>query len=194
MSATIPDFGSAETRFVFDESCFQQDFFQLFSLPQTCRIDNTLLERHYHALQEQVHPDKFSHLSEAERRVSMQWATRVNEAYQTLSNTARRARYLLSLHGVDIQDESNTAMPADFLMEQMEWREAIEEARQGRDVAELDKLESRLQREIRNLEGQLEDRVDASQDYMAAAGDVRKLKFLEKIAEEIASAFDAIDN
>lgn len=173
---------------------FQQDFFQLFSLPQNFRLDNTLLERHYHALQEQVHPDKFCHLSETERRVSMQWATRVNEAYQTLSNPARRARYLLSLHGIDIQDESNTAMPANFLMEQMEWREAIEEAKQGRDAAELDRLESRLQREIHDLEAQLAASIDDSRDYAAAAGDVRKLKFLEKLAEEIASAFDAIDN
>jgi len=172
---------------------FQQDFFQLFDLPQNFRLDNALLERYYHALQEHVHPDKFSHLSEAERRVSMQWAMRVNEAYQTLSNPVRRARYLLSLHGVDIQEESNTAMPADFLMEQMEWREAIEEARQARDTAELDTLESRLQQEIRSLESQLATSIDDSRDYAAAAGDVRKLKFLEKLAEEIASAFDAID-
>ena len=172
---------------------FQQNFFELFGLPQTCRLDNTLLERHYHALQEQVHPDRFSHLSEAERRVSMQWATRVNEAYQTLSNTAMRARYLLSLHGIDIQDENNTAMPADFLMGQMEWREAIEEARQARDSAELDKLESRMQQEMHALEAQLVVRIDDSRDYAAAAGDVRKLKFIEKLAEEIHAAFDAID-
>ena len=152
-----------------------------------------LLERHYHALQEQVHPDKFSRLSEAERRVSMQWATRVNEAYQTLNNPARRARYLLSLHGVDIREESNTSMPADFLMEQMEWREAIDEARQARDAVELDKLESHLQREMRDLESRLAARIDDRQDYAAAAGDVRKLKFLEKLMEEIASAFDVID-
>ena len=173
---------------------FQQDFFQLFGLPPACRLDTALLERHYHALQEQVHPDKFSHLSEAERRVSMQWATRVNEAYQTLNNSVMRARYLLSLHGIDIQEENNTAMPADFLMEQMEWREAIEEARQARDAAELDTLESRLQHEMRDLEAQLVGKIDDRQDYAAAAGDVRKLKFLEKLAEEIACAFDAIDN
>ena len=172
---------------------FQQDFFQLFDLPASCRLDNALLDQYYHALQEQVHPDKFSHLSEAERRVSMQWATRVNEAYQTLSNPAKRARYLLSLHGVDIQEETNTAMPADFLMEQMEWREAIGEARQARDAAELDKLESRLQHEMRGLEAQLADEIDTRRDYAAAAESVRKLKFQERLAEEIASAFDEID-
>ncbi|MDE2118123.1 MAG: Fe-S protein assembly co-chaperone HscB [Betaproteobacteria bacterium] len=172
---------------------FQQDFFQLFGLPASYRLDGALLDQSYHALQEQVHPDKFSHLSEAERRISMQWATRVNEAYQTLSNPARRARYLLSLHGVDIQEETNTAMPADFLMEQMEWREAIGEARQARDAVELDKLESRLQREMRGLEAQLADKIDIECDYAVAAESVRKLKFQERLAEEIASAFDAID-
>lgn len=191
MQAAAPDFGNAETRLVFDNSRFQQDFFQLFGLPPTCRLDNALLERHYHALQEQVHPDKFSHLSEAERRVSMQWATRVNEAFQTLSNPVMRARYLLSLHGIDIHKES--AMGADFLMEQMEWREAIEEALRARDASELDKLESRLQHEMRGLEAQLAASIDDRQDYAAAAGDARKLRFLEKLAEEIASAFDAID-
>jgi len=172
---------------------FQQDFFQLFGLPASYLLDNALLDQYYHALQEQVHPDKFSHLSEAERRVSMQWATRVNEAYQTLSNPARRARYLLSLHGVDIQEETNTAMPADFLMEQMEWREAIEEAQQARDVVVLDKLESRLQHEVRALQEQLAGEIDTKRDYAAAAGSVRKLKFLEKLAQEIHAAFDAID-
>ncbi len=172
---------------------FQQNFFQLFGLPPSYRLNNALLDRYYHALQEQVHPDKFSHLSEAERRVSMQWATRVNEAYQTLSNPAMRARYLLSLHGVSIQEESNTAMPADFLMEQMEWREAIEEAQQARDAVVLDKLESRLQHEVRALQEQLAGEIDTKRDYAAAAGSVRKLKFLERLAEEIHAAFDAID-
>ncbi len=176
-----------------EETGFQQDFFQLFGLPASYRLDGALLDQSYHALQEQVHPDKFSHLSEAERRISMQWSARVNEAYQTLSNPARRARYLLSLHGVDIQEETNTAMPADFLMEQMEWREAIEEARQARDAGALDKLELRLQHETQTLQEQLSDEIDTRRDYAAAAGDVRKLKFLEKLAEEIHSAFDTID-
>src|SRR5512135_2518203 len=114
---------------------FQQDFFSLFTLPARFQIDSTALEQSYRALQAQVHPDKFAHLSEAERRLSMQWATRVNEGYQTLRNPLNRARYLLSLHGIDTQEDSNTAMPAEFLMQQMEWREALEETREARDGA-----------------------------------------------------------
>lgn len=194
MQASTPDLGSAETRLVFDNSRFQQDFFQLFGLPASYRIDGALLDQHYHALQTQVHPDRFSHLSEAERRISMQWATRVNEAYQTLYNPIKRARYLLSLRGVDIKEEINTAMSADFLMEQMEWREAIQEAGEARDAGALDKLELRLQHEVSALQERLAEEIDITGDYAAAAESVRKLKFLEKLAEEIASALDAMDH
>jgi molecular chaperone HscB len=125
--------------------------------------------------------------------MSMQWATRVNEAYQTLRRPIARARYLLSLHGVDTQEETNTAMPMDFLMDQMEWREAIEEAQQACATDQLDKLEARLQHEVRLLQELLAVKIDDEQSYVAAAEGVRKLKFFEKLAEEIASAFDVID-
>ena len=187
------DFGSAETRFIFDESCFQRNFFQLFGLPEHYRLDNAQLDQKFHALQMQVHPDKFAHLPESERRLSMQWATRVNEAYQALRSPIARARYLLALHGVDTQEESNTAMPMDFLVGQLEWREAVEDARRAGDTGQLNKLEARLRHEMRELEAQLAARIDDSCEYAAAAGDVRKLKFMEKLAEDIASAFDAID-
>ena len=108
---------------------FQQDFFRLFNIPSRYQIDSAALEQSYRALQAQVHPDKFAHLSEHERRMAMQWATRANEGYQTLRSPLNRARYLLSLHGVDTQEDSNTAMPVDFLMQQMEWREALEETK-----------------------------------------------------------------
>ncbi len=172
---------------------FRQNFFQLFSLPQHFRLDGPQLEQQYHALQTRVHPDKFAHLSEAERRVSMQWATRVNEAYQTLRSPVNRARYLLSLHGVDTQEETNTAMPGDFLIRQMEWREAIEEALQAHDASALDELESSLRRETAEMEDSLASKIDDERSYAAAAGEVRKLKFLERLAEEIASAYDQID-
>jgi molecular chaperone HscB len=172
---------------------FQQDFFSLFNLPARFQIDSLVLEQNFRALQAQVHPDKFAHLSEAERRLSVQWATRVNEGYQALRNPLNRARYLLTLHGVDTQEESNTSMPADFLMQQMEWREALEEARQAKDSAVLDELEQRMQHMVRTLQQELARDIDDTRDYAAASGIVRKLKFLEKLAEEIGSAFEELD-
>src|SRR4030065_1881492 len=94
---------------------FQHNHFQLFGLAQSYRIDTAQLEQQYRALQAQVHPDKSAHLPVAEQRLAMQRATLVNEAYQTLRSPLRRARYLLSLHGGDIQEENNTVMPLDFL-------------------------------------------------------------------------------
>ena len=172
---------------------FQQNHFQLFGLAQSYQIDAAQLEQQYRALQVLVHPDKSAHLPDAEQRVAMQHATLVNEAYQTLRSPLRRARYLLSLHGVDIQEENNTVMPLDFLMAQMEWREAVVEAQQARDAAALAQLEARLLRETRELEVQLAVKIDTEKDYAAAAGSVRKLRFMEKLAEEIHAAYDAID-
>ena len=173
---------------------FQLDFFQLFGLPTRYRVDGDVLEQRFHALQMQVHPDRFSHLPEPERRVSMQWATRVNEAYQTLVDPVSRARYLLALRGVHTEEETNTAMPADFLLEQMEWREAIHEARTMCDAAALDELEQRLQNDMHILQQQLADKIDTEHDYIVAAGTVRKLKFLEKLTDEIDSAYDQLDH
>jgi len=173
---------------------FQQNFFRLFELPEQYRIDSARLDQQYHALQTQVHPDKFAHLSEAERRVSMQWATRTNEAYQTLRKPISRARYLLGLRGVDTQEETNTAMPMDFLLAQMEWREAIGQAQQSGVAAELDKQEVRLNLETRALQEMLASKLDDEHDDAVAVESVRKLRFLEKLAEEIDSAFDSIDN
>ena len=172
---------------------FQQTFFQLFGLAQSFHLDTRSLERQYRAMQMVVHPDKFAHLPDAEQRVAMQQATFVNEAYQTLRSPLRRARYLLKLNGVDTQEETNTAMPMDFLIAQMEWREAVIEAQQARDADALGELQTRMQTETGGLEAQLADKIDTEKNYAAAAELVRKLRFMEKLAEEIHAAYDAID-
>jgi molecular chaperone HscB len=170
----------------------RQTHFQLLGLPEQFRLDAERLNRQFLALQTQVHPDKFAHLPEAERRLSAQWSTRVNEACDVLRNPVARARYLLALRGVDTQEETNTAMPMDFLMRQMEWREAIAEARG--DVERLEKIESRLREEKRALQEQLAVALDDQRDDALAAESVRKLKFMEKLAADVASAIDEIDN
>lgn len=173
---------------------FQQNFFQLFELQPRFAIDVVALDQRFRDLQSQVHPDKFSHLSESEQRLSMQWSTRINEGYQTLRSPLARGRYLLSLQGVDTQEETNTAMPLDFLMQQMEWREALQEAIEAKNVDALDGLSDNNRRETKLLQQQLGVQIDESHDMLAAAGSVRKLRFLEKLAEEISSAYDELDS
>jgi molecular chaperone HscB len=173
---------------------FSQDYFNLFGLNRCYRLDSAGLEVQFRALQAQVHPDKSAHLSDALQRLAMQRSTLVNEAYQTLKSPIRRARYLLSLQGVDTQEETNTVMPIDFLMAQMDLREAVEAALQAQDLPALDKQAAQLKADTRALESQLAEQIDTAQDYQAAAGLVRKLRFMEKLAEEIASAYDELDN
>src|SRR5690349_23456145 len=103
-----------------------QNHFELFGLPPQFAVDAAALQTRYRELQREVHPDRFARASQAEQRVSMQLATRVNEAYQTLKSPIARAGYLLELQGIDPEFETNTAMPAEFLAEQMEQRERLE--------------------------------------------------------------------
>jgi molecular chaperone HscB len=173
---------------------FHKNYFELFGLPPGFRIDMALLDGKYRDIQSQVHPDRFAHADEAQKRLSMQWATFANEAYQTLKQPLSRARYLLQMHGVDTAEESNTAMPPAFLMQQMEWREGIMEARAADDIAALEHLAAKLRAERRGLEERLEKLLDGAKDYPAAAETVRMLKFIEKLGEEINLAIEALES
>ena len=170
------------------------DFFSLFELPRAFRLNLSELDSRFRDVQAQVHPDRFAHATEAERRLSMQWATHANEAYQTLKKPLERAKYLLHLAGHDIQAENNTAMPADFLMEQMEWREAVMEARGGRDHHELEHLYLRLQNDIRSRYDELGELLDDRQDATEATDRVRRLMFLEKLLYEIDDALALLED
>lgn len=173
---------------------FNQDFFTLFGIAPGFHLDPLALETAYHDLQTRVHPDRFAHLSDADKRVSMQWATRINEAYRTLKNPLSRAQYVLLLKGVDTATESNTAMPPAFLMEQMEWREAVEEAREAAEVGELEGLHKRLLAHSREVRGHLAVQLDDERDYEAAADTVRRLMFIDKLQQEIDEALLALEN
>ncbi|MFA5912720.1 MAG: Fe-S protein assembly co-chaperone HscB [Burkholderiales bacterium] len=170
---------------------FQQNHFELFGLPQRYHLDLALMERAYRSIQSQVHPDRFVHASDAERRASMQSATQVNEAYRTLKSRLARARYLLALQSVDVADESNTAMPAEFLLQQMQWRESVEEAANQPEA--LAELGERLALEMKDRYAELERRLDGERDYALAAESVRKLMFLERLREEIGDALERAD-
>ncbi|MFZ6862607.1 Fe-S protein assembly co-chaperone HscB [Undibacterium sp. Ji67W] len=163
-----------------------QNHFELFQLPQQFSLDINQLDRAYHEVQNQVHPDKFVQASDAEKRVAMQWATRANEAYQTLKKPLKRATYLCELQGVDLQTESNTSMPASFLMQQMEWREAFDDARQANDQNALYALEKELRNALKAKLLQVESKLNKP-DFAAAAQEIRTCMFLEKFIADIAA-------
>jgi molecular chaperone HscB len=168
-----------------------QNHFDLFHLPQRFAIDMNALDEAYHEVQNQAHPDRFANAGGAEKRVAMQWATRANEAYQTLKNPLARAKYLCELNGVDLQTESNTAMPPAFLMQQMEWREALDDARETNDMGALESLDGELRAARKAELAQIEAKLDA-QDYAQAAQGVRRLMFVERFEEDVARVFDLL--
>lgn len=172
---------------------FEKNYFELFGLEADFQFDLPHLEQSYRDIQAQVHPDKHAHLGDVERRLAMQWATHANEAYQTLRQPLSRARYLLQLHGVTSGEESNTAMSPAFLMEQMEWREAIIEAKAAQAVDDLERLANRLRAETQQRQEMLHQSLDAEHNYPKAAEQVRELKFMEKLREEINYALEALD-
>lgn len=173
-------------------SSLTQNHFELFQLPERFALDARALDDAYRAVQAQVHPDRFAAAGDAQKRIAMQWATRANEAYQTLKSPLRRATYLLHLRGIDVGAENNTAMEPAFLMQQMEWRERIEDAAGARNVGELDAL----LRELRGEEAQRLERLAKLLDSnanQAAAEAVRQLMFIERVAHEIEAQIEKLD-
>jgi molecular chaperone HscB len=178
---------------IFDLEHFSRDHFALFDLPRRQALDELELERRYRDIQAQVHPDKHAHLADADKRLAMQWATRVNEAYLALKSPLKRAEYLLGLLGHDPQIERNTAMPTEFLMHQMELREAVAEARAGGDIDALDHMHRKMKKEMAGQHQALARALDETMDYAHGAEVVRQLMFQEKLLHEIDEALQAVE-
>ena len=178
---------------IFDLEHFNRDHFDLLGFERRQGIDVAELERVYQDVQSQVHPDKHAHQGASDQRLAMQWATRVNEAYLTLKSPLKRAEYLLRLAGHDPQIERNTAMPADFLIEQMEWRERVETARNSGDAAGLDAFHRQIRSDINRQHGDLTQILDADRDYRQAAQIVRQLMFKEKLLHDIDEALAVVE-
>ncbi len=174
---------------------FSQNHFALFGLEAAYLLDLQALDKTFRVLQQQVHPDNFANATAAEQRVAMQWAVRVNEAFQTLKSPLARGRYLLKLRGVDTLEETNTSMPLDFLMQQMEVREALSDLKQSprsaNVEAQLETLQADLNAQEKTLFIQLAATLETN--LHEAAVSVRKLRFLEKLREELDEVFALID-
>jgi molecular chaperone HscB len=173
---------------------FTKSHFALFGQPVGFDLDVAALDQTYRAIQREVHPDRFANAADAEKRIAAQWAMQVNEAYRTLKSPLARGRYLLKLNGIDTEEDSNTAMPVAFLMQQMEWREAVVAARNAHDDLALEQLAKDKRAEERALFSLLAEQLSVAATMRAARETVRKLRFLEKLGEEIDLASEAIES
>jgi len=165
----------------------QDDDFTLFGLPPRFALDRALLDERWKALQRQAHPDRFAAQGAAAQRVAMQWSVRINEAYNRLKAPLSRAAYWCELQGAPVNAHSNTAMPAAFLMQQMEWREALDEAK---DEGALESLLDETQAAQRTALQTLERLIDQQGNAEAAVQQVRALMFVEKFAQEVSDRLD----
>jgi molecular chaperone HscB len=166
------------------------DDFTLFGLPATFALDRTELDARRRQLQAEVHPDRFAADGAAAQRLAMQWAVRINEAHQRLKDPLSRAAYLCEQRGAPIDAERNTAMPAAFLMQQMAWREALDEASTLAAVEALaHQIDSREAAMLQELQAQLDERSDAA----GAAGVVRALMFVARFRQDVERRLDRLD-
>lgn len=164
---------------------FSHNHFQLFGLPERFRFDAEALDRAYRMLQGQVHPDRFAAGSEAERRLALQSSARVNEAYEALRDPVARAQYMLSLHGIDAFNETDTTLAPEFLERQLERREAAAEALAQGDLRRLEALADEVREDAGRLEQRLATQLDRDFAWDRARSDVRELRFLAKLAADI---------
>jgi len=167
----------------------QSTDFELFQLPVQFAQPRELIDARWKELQRQAHPDKFAAQGAAAQRLAMQWSVRINEAYQRLKDPLARASYLCELHGAPIRAENNTAMPPAFLVQQMEWRETLEDAL---TMAQLEQLADETRVAENAQLAVIARALDADKDHVRAANEVRSLMFIQRFAQEVEARIDLL--
>ncbi|MDO9360138.1 MAG: Fe-S protein assembly co-chaperone HscB [Polaromonas sp.] len=168
----------------------QSTDFELFGVPAQFVQDGAALDARWKELQREAHPDKFAAQGAAAQRVAMQWSVRINEAYRRLKNPLQRASYLCELNGVPIAADTNTAMPAEFLMQQMQWREDLEDAT---SVDALEAIALQTRDGSRDLVSALQKALDDEKDFASAARIIRSLMFIERFAAEVDARIEQME-
>ena len=165
------------------------DDFELFGVPRQFEQDAAALDERRRTLLTEAHPDRFVSEGAQAQRLAMQWSVRISEAHRRLKDPLARAAYLCELHGTPIHAEDNTAMPGDFLMRQMEWRESLDDAA---TVAQFEALADEVSAHLQAALTQLQTTLDQQCDFTAAAQQVRALMFSERFAHDIDQRLEAL--
>jgi len=166
------------------------DYFRFFGLNEQFTLNLSALDQAYLTIQKEVHPDRHARGSDSEQRIAMQMATLANTAYQTLKNPVQRGLYICQLHGVDAKLETNTAMPAAFLMRQMDWRESLDESEE--DLSALEALTAEVEEVKSEVISEIAQAIDSAHQYESAAELLRGLLFIDKFAIELDDAIAAL--
>ncbi|MEJ6766121.1 MAG: Fe-S protein assembly co-chaperone HscB [Methylophilales bacterium] len=156
-----------------------QNYFELFNLPEKFQIDSVKLQENYRSIQKEIHPDRFATSTENEKVQSMIKSTQVNDAYQTLKSPTKRAKYILSLH----KSVEKITLPPDFLMQQMEWEEHLEDIEKNKSA--LDQFKLAINKKYKEYSLLLSKQIDNDQNWNEAAITIDKLYFVEKLLHKI---------
>jgi molecular chaperone HscB len=167
----------------------QSNDFEIFGLSPQFGVERATLDARWKDLQREAHPDRFAMADSQAKRQAMQWSVRINEAYQRLKDPLKRAAYLCEIHGVPIQAEDNTAMPASFLMQQMQWREDLDEAG---GLADLERMSDVVSAARRQMLQELQTTADTLRDWPALAQQVRALMFVERFASDVENRMEVL--
>ena len=170
------------------ESTFSQNYFELFGLPVSFEVDSNKLSEHYRELQRASHPDKFANATDQERRIAVQQAAQINEAFRVLKSPLERGKYLLSLQGINLDEETDTSMDPQFLMQQMELRESLEEVRDAQDpLGKLASLLQEIEKSMNDMIAELFVLFAKANDeaYKQARDTLRKMQFMHKLRDEV---------
>ena len=167
----------------------QANDFELFGLEPKFSQDRAAIDARWKELQRQAHPDKFAAQGTSAQRIAMQRSVRINEAHQRLKDPLKRASYLCELNGAPVNAENNTAMPADFLMQQIEWREALDDAKTPQS---LDETALQANKYLREQLLKLEQAIDVEGDFQLAVTYVRSLMFVERFVFEVDARLDQL--
>ena len=167
----------------------ESDDFELFGLQKQFKQDRAQIDAQRLRLLALVHPDRFTSEGAPSQRLSMQWSVRISEAFERLKNPLSRAAYLCELGGASIAANDNTAMPASFLMEQMSWREALEEAH---TLGDLQTLQTQIATARAQRMASLERLLDVENDIRTAAEEVRALMFIQRLSSDVEQRLDEL--
>lgn len=158
------------------------DYFKMFALDKSYPLDAQLLEQTYRRLSIQHHPDKTAHLSAFEQKQAVMLSATINEAYRVLKSPLDRAAYLLKQQGIHADAPEHTQFAPEFLMQQMQWREDLDDA-QGNEAALL-ALQTDINQAYQTLQQDLSNDF-AQEQWQQAATHVREGRFISKLLQQI---------
>jgi molecular chaperone HscB len=161
-----------------------KNYFEIFSLQESFDLDLENLTVEYKNLQSQMHPDKFSGADDASRLHALQLSSIINDAFDTLKSPLKRAAYLLTLNGINPEENNQNHLAESFLLQQMEWRDLLDDATEEEDLTLVENLKQEVMEERENCIIEFQDFVNAY-NFVDAKPIYNKLQFVEKMLVEI---------